>query len=149
MSRQMETLLQSRGKPFLRYSLLQVPGTAVLGVLLYMAWTGGWLDAGTAGVIMGFWVFKDVVLYPLYRPALQDTAPTGGRAMVGMEGRAITRIEGRGLVMVRGERWQAVSVDGAGTIAPGTRVRVADAHGLVLNVVPSVREPHGNESGPP
>ncbi|MEX0732759.1 MAG: NfeD family protein [Aquisalimonadaceae bacterium] len=121
--------------PLLRYSLLQVPGYLVLVVLLYMAWYQEWLDAGTAAVVMGFWVFKDAVLYPLYRPALQGPAPTGAQALVGTEATAYTVIDPRGLVLVRGERWQAQSAEGT-RIPPRTRVRVVAGRGLLLQVTP-------------
>lgn len=122
-------------KPLLWYGLIQIPGYLFLGILLYMAWSSNLLEAKTAGVLMGLWVFKDILLYPLYRPALQGSTPTGAQALVGAEARACTDIQSRGQVVIRGERWQASSGDGS-LIPAGTRVRVVSASGLTLSVEP-------------
>jgi len=121
--------------PLVRYSLLQVPGIVILGTLLVI-WVGtGWLSPAWGLLLMGLWLLKDALLYPLYRPALKGAAPTGGKALVGQRARALTPVIGTGYVGIRGERWEARSADGR-AIAQGEPVEVVSAEGLHLLVRP-------------
>ncbi|MCK8515668.1 hypothetical protein M0534_04920 [Methylonatrum kenyense] len=121
--------------PGIRYTLLQVPGLVFLGTLLWIAWDRGWLGSETAGLLLLIWVVKDVLLYPLYRPALRGPAPSGGSALVGMQARVRRRLAPVGQVTLFGEVWRARSSDDA-PIESGERVTVVAAKGLTLMVVP-------------
>lgn len=121
-------------RPWLRYTLLQVPGLILLGALLYAGWNRGWLGGDLAVLVMLLWLLKDVLLYPLYRPALQAPGASGGAALIGCEGLARSDLAPEGFILIRGERWQARSHDGS-VISQGTPVRVVAANGLRLQVV--------------
>ena len=122
-------------KPLTRYVLLQIFGWAsvLLVVLLLLRW--GWINTTAAVVVVVLWLVKDVLLYPLYLPALtvESAVSPGVEAMVGRAGHCRTEVNGRGMVEVQGESWLARSADGT-RIAPGLRVEVVGHDGLVLHV---------------
>jgi len=122
-------------KPLTRYALLQALSWALvlLAVLLLLRW--GWINTTAAGVVIVLWLAKDVLLYPLYLPALaaESAVSPGAEAMVGRLGTCRTEVNGRGMIEVQGERWLARSADGT-RIAPGLRVEVVGHDGIVLQV---------------
>lgn len=122
-------------KPLTRYALLQILGWALvlLVVLLLLRW--GWVNTTAAGVVIVLWLAKDVLLYPLYLPALaaESAVSPGVEAMVGRTGHCRTEVNGRGMIEVQGERWLARSADGT-RIAPGLRVQVVGHDGMILQV---------------
>lgn len=122
-------------KPLMFYALLQIPGwaLALLVVLVLLRW--GWIGTTTAGVVLGLWLAKDILLYPLYRPGLAvgSAASPGVEGMVGRVGQCRTEVNGHGMVLVQGERWLARSADGT-RIAPGLRIRVVGHEGFILKV---------------
>ncbi len=121
--------------PLLRYCLLQVPGIAFLGALLWWLLSHGWMQPATAAWIMVLWLAKDVALYPLYRPALQRGPGYGTRALEGRRARVVGELAPRGQVRVQGELWAAVSNDGR-SVPVGRFVRITGARGLTLEVEP-------------
>jgi len=117
-----------------RYALLQILSwSVVLLVVLLLRW--GWINTTAAGVVIVLWLAKDVLLYPLYLPALaaESAVSPGVEAMVGRVGHCRTEVNGRGMVEVQGERWLARSADGT-RIAPGLRVEVVGHDGMILRV---------------
>ena len=121
--------------PLSRYCLLQVPGIVFLCALLWWVISHGWMRLDTAAWILGAWLIKDVVLYPLYRPALEDGPRYGTAALVGAVARAVGPLTPRGRVRVGGELWSAVTADGR-EVPSGRPVRVVGARGLTLRVEP-------------
>ncbi len=119
--------------PVIRYTLLQVPGWLLLVMLLWIAWDSGWLSSEITGLILLLWLLKDLLLYPLYRPALQGPSPSGGSALVGMRARVHRRLAPVGQVRVFGEIWRARSADGQ-PVESGAWVTVIAAEGLTLTV---------------
>lgn len=128
--------------PAIRYTLLQVPGLLFLGSLLWIAWDRDWLGSGMVALILLLWLVKDVLLYPLYRPALRGPAPSGGSALVGMQARVRRRLAPVGQVTLFGEVWRARSGDDT-PIDVGERVSVIAADGLTLTVVSARNERTG------
>jgi membrane-bound ClpP family serine protease len=96
---------------------------------------GGWINTTAAVVVIVLWLVKDVLLYPLYLPALaaESAVSPGVEAMVGRVGNCRTEVNGRGMIEVQGERWLARSADGT-RIAPGLRVEVVGHDGMILQV---------------
>lgn len=122
--------------PLPKYMLMQVPGALLLGLVLLILRAEGWLETGTALIIIVVWVLKDALLYPFYRHALRDARPQGVDALIGERGTCLTEINGAGLVQVRGEHWQARSATDA-RLSTGNAVRIVDYEGRVLLVVPA------------
>jgi membrane-bound serine protease (ClpP class) len=83
-------------------------------------------------VVLGFAAIG-ISLVRLGLAAQRQPAVTGQTGMIDQLGRTVTTIEpgGVGRMIVRGENWQATSVD---AIPEGTRVRVTGIDGLVLRV---------------
>lgn len=125
------------------YTLLQLPGLALLLIGLSWAIDRDWLEPLQAGLAVLVWVLKDVLLYPVYRPALAPPPTPGGGALVGASAVVTVALTPRGQIRVAGERWSAV-LEGhrSGPLEPGhglpagSRVRVVAARGLVLVVAP-------------
>lgn len=127
--------------PLLRYWLLQLPGIALLGALLYGALQAGWIDWLTFGAILAAWVAKDALLYPFVRKAYAaGEAPHPRERLVGREGQTVQALdsENSGYVRIGGELWRARLDPAADADAalPGTRVRVQAADGFTLRVTP-------------
>lgn len=126
-------------RTLIRYCLLQLPGTVLVGVILYVLWAADVIGTGLASALFGLVVLKDALLYPLYRPVLEKPLPpVGAQALVGERATARTDIAGQGLVHVRGELWQAHTGDGT-LIPAGAPVTIVAARGLRL----TVRRTHG------
>lgn len=119
----------------LRYTLLQIPGWALVGLALTLLLHWEWLDRTAAAIVLGLWLLKDVLLYPLYRPALAvgDATAPGVAALRGYRGWCRTHVNGHGLVEIHGERWLARAVDGRG-IPPDSCIEVVDHEGMTLLV---------------
>ncbi len=122
------------------YSLLQIPGISVVGLIAYAGWHFGWISPIVAGVIIGAWLLKDVVMYPFVAPAYasmlaSSAAPSGPAALIGLAGETVQPVSADtpGFVRVRGELWQARAKAGA-EIEKGTHVTVEAAEGRVLIV---------------
>jgi membrane protein implicated in regulation of membrane protease activity len=116
-----------------RYCLLQVPGLLFLLALIGLALHQGWIDAATAGLVVGLWVLKDAALYRFYRPSLEDGPRVATEVLVGQRGKVTRRLSPIGLVWVGGESWTARMPDNAMTEA-GQQIRVVGASGLTLIV---------------
>lgn len=100
-----------------------VRGLPSLGVHLY--W---WATALVAALLAGW----DAFTYVMGTRALDREIVSDLESMVGLEGIAAARLSPQGVVQVRGELWQAASVDG--DIEKGARVRVVAQEGLKLKV---------------
>ncbi|MDX1634257.1 MAG: NfeD family protein [Marinobacter sp.] len=118
-----------------KYILLQIPAAVLVALLLIFLHREGWVDLTWTLVVMAGWLLKDALLYPFYRRALEGAPPQGMAALVGETATCLTPVDRRGLVRLRGEHWQARSVDGD-TLAVGRRVRVVSHQGRVLLVKP-------------
>ncbi|MEA5446696.1 NfeD family protein [Gammaproteobacteria bacterium AB-CW1] len=116
-----------------KYTLLQIPGLILFGIIVYLLYQWDWISDRLAMLLLLLWVIKDVLLYPLYRPALEGGHDPGAVGMVGLTGVVRTDLDPVGLVEVAGERWRARSVDGQ-TITAGERIEVKDAERLILLV---------------
>ncbi|MCC5858829.1 MAG: NfeD family protein [Ectothiorhodospiraceae bacterium] len=124
----------------IRYTLLQIPGLVLAAALLWWGVSLGWLRLHAALVLFLLWLLKDILLYPLYRPALERRVPHGARALVGRSATVSVGLNPVGRVRVASESWRA-RCRGGEPVPAGRRVRVVDARDLMLIV-----EPH--EPGP-
>jgi len=125
---------------FVRYALLQLPGIALL--VLILVFVQRWVDL-PAWVFWGsiaIWVVKDVILYPIVRRAYDWDHPQGVNSMVGAQGIAKERLASSGYVQVRGELWKAELLEGRPPLEKGEHVRVVGVCGLELVVQPGDEE---------
>jgi len=124
------------------YALLQVPGTLIAGLLLWLAFHWGWLSLPWAVGLLLMWVGKDILLYPLVRNVF-DPLRAPGPPLVGACGVVEAALTPHGLIRLEGELWQAEPFQPGEAIGAGTPVRVRSARGLVLLVeAEPASEPH-------
>jgi len=119
--------------PLLRYILLQIPGLALISILLWFLWSKGWVSAITAGLIILALVIKDIIFYPFYKKAMQPGPTDMVTRMHGAEALVRTPLDPEGHVSVRGEIWQARNI-GKKPLFPGDRVVIVGHRGLTLYV---------------
>ncbi len=124
----------------LRYVLLQVPGFLLVLALLWIAWSNEWISAFTFFLVILILIFKDVLLYPFYKSALQPGPTDMASKLHGAEALVRLPLDPVGQIYIRGEIWKARSV-GDVPIPSGTRVVVTDHNGLTLQVRPVRDEP--------
>jgi membrane protein implicated in regulation of membrane protease activity len=117
-----------------RYALLQVPALALLVVLLIIV--KRWVDLPQWFVwgLIGFWVAKDVILFPFTWRAYAQDRFRGANSMVGTRGITEERLAPSGYVRVHGELWQAEVMGDSPPIERGVSVRVQGIRGLTLLV---------------
>jgi membrane-bound serine protease (ClpP class) len=84
--------------------------------------------------IIGFWIVKDVVLFPFVWRAYDWERSGRSRSMIGERGIAKERLAPRGYVQVHGELWRAVVINGETPIERGQSVKIVQMDGLTLFV---------------
>ena len=120
----------------LKYTLLQLPALILLVFLLFLV--RHWVDIPVWLIwgIVGFWLAKDVILFPFTWRAYDKNAPGNADSMVGLRGIAQDRLAPSGYVQVHGELWQAEVVGDSKPIDKGEGIRVQGTRGLTLLVQP-------------
>ena len=123
-----------------RYILLQVPGTALLVLILIQL--RNWFDLPAWSVygLVAISVAKDVILFPFVWRAYDWDRQEETNSMVGRRGIAKERLAPSGLIQIRGELWKAKVVGGSPPIEKGEAVRVEEMRGLTLLVRPYKEE---------
>ncbi|WP_035243672.1 NfeD family protein [Desulfonatronovibrio hydrogenovorans] len=122
-------------KPPVLYTLLQIPGFLLLGIIVRFVWDQAWISAWTGWLIVSAWIIKDIAFYPLYRKALKSSPQSVIARLHGSRAVVCTALDPKGQVTLRGEIWQAVNLNGD-LLEPGTLVVVEDNTGLTLQVRP-------------
>lgn len=127
---------RSSARILVRYTLLQLPGLALLILILILVQQ--WVDLPTwifwSSIVV--WVAKDAILYPFVWRAYDQDRPQGANTMVGVRGIAKDRLAPSGYVQIRGELWNAELMEGNPPIEKGEDVRVRGVRGLTLIVQP-------------
>lgn len=124
---------------FARYWLYQIPGTVLAAAVLFVLVRWELITRGVAGLLFGFWVLKDLALFPVTRVGYERGGrPHGGDALLGAVGvvREEVPASGTGWVRVGPELWRARRQDGGEALPAGAKVRVVALEGLVLGVEP-------------
>ena len=123
----------------LRYALLQVPGLALVVLILILVRQWVDLPACFAWGFVAFWVGKDVLLFPFVWRAFDRGSP-GAHSIVGAQGIVEEPLAPSGYIRVRGELWQAEMVGDGPPIGRGEIVCVRGIRGLTLLVQPGNEE---------
>ncbi|WP_305045816.1 NfeD family protein [Geoalkalibacter sp.] len=122
------------GRILLRYALLQLPALGLLaaGLNLLSRW---WeLPRIVPWLVLGGWLLKDVLLFPLvWRAYDPDPAPLTN-TLVGREGQVVREFAPLGLITIQGELWRARPAPNTAPPPCGGRVRVLAMDGLTLVV---------------
>lgn len=117
----------------IRYSLIQLPGMLLVGLVLIVIHSRFHLPAWAGWLIFVLWVLKDGILFFFLWPAY-DNQSRDVYSLVGHTGVAASDLNPKGRVRLHGQTWPARTLDGSGPIPVGTRVRVVDRQGLLLRV---------------
>jgi membrane protein implicated in regulation of membrane protease activity len=125
-----------------KYVLLQIP-EAIL-VVLILAGLHHWEQVSLMTTIgLGLaWLAKDVILYPILRPAYEPGPGHGTEMLIGASGTATDELAPRGMVRVGSELWSA-EVASEGSISKGSAIVVEEVDGFTLLV--RSRSPEGDE----
>ena len=123
-----------------KYFLLQLPGQVAFILILLLA--RQWLETPAYLIwgLLGFWVGKDIFLFPfLWR--FHDPNQYPDRFwMDGRNGFTLTRLNPDGYVQVQGERWQAGIYEGQSFIEQSEAIRIEAVNGLKLTVRPCTED---------
>lgn len=122
-------------KVLTRYLLLQVPGWALLLLVMVAlrAWRG--LPVWLVVAVVAAWIAKDFVLYPFVKSAYDPAqARSPADLLVGARGIAEQDLDPEGYVRIRGELWAATC--GTGFVKHGEAVRVSRVDRMRLIVEP-------------
>lgn len=128
---------RDRRSSFRKYVLLEAPGWALAAAILGLFVYQGNLSLALAGLLLGLWVGKDFVLYPVLRVAYEDGNPGGTDGLVGALGTARERLDPEGYVRVGSELWRAVVARDRAPVEAGAAVRVLEVRELTLRVEPA------------
>jgi membrane-bound ClpP family serine protease len=118
-------------KVLLKYSLLQLPGLALLILILLLL--RHWIDipAWAEWTIISLGIIIDVIMYPFVWHAYDKDNPD---SMSGSQGIAVDRLSPSGYVRINGELWRAKIIEGDSAIEKGEAVTVKSINGLTLIV---------------
>jgi membrane-bound serine protease (ClpP class) len=119
---------------YLRYILLNIPGLVAVILILIIIQHWVVLPVWLFWSIIGFWIVKDVVLFPFVWRAYDWERSGRSRSMIGERGIAKERLAPRGYVQVHGELWRAEVINGGTPIERGQSVKIVQMDGLTLFV---------------
>ncbi len=119
-----------------RYVLLQVPGTALLVLILIQLRNWFDLPAWSVWGLIAISVAKDVILFPFVWRAYDWDRQREAHSMVGRRGIAKERLAPSGYIKIRGELWKARVVEGGPPIEKGEAILVEEMRGFTLLVRP-------------
>ena len=118
-----------------RYILLEIPPLLLFAGFLQLLRMLTGLPLWVAGIVLGGWLIKDVILFFYTWPAYDATS--GDRfSLLERTGIAVDDLNPEGYIRIRGERWRARAEADRGGIEAGQQVRVLDQEGLTLIVEP-------------
>ena len=126
--------IRHRSMSLFKYTLLQIPGWIILGLLLLWLWN--WLEfsAWIAIGILAVWVVKDFILYSFIRTAYESSSKTGTGLLIGSRGIARESLDPQGYIHTSGELWRAEIGPDQPPIPSGAAVRIKSVRGLTLIV---------------
>lgn len=128
---------ESKRRIVVRYALFQIPDILILVLILFvLRWLidpRSWLY----GIIVGLWIIKDVLMFPLVWRAYDRPHPGDAKSLIGTEGIAEEQLNPSGYIRVHGELWQAEVMGKKAPIEKGETVLIEGVYGLTLLVQPN------------
>ena len=119
-----------------RYALIQLPGLAVLVLVMFMLQWWVNIPMWLLWTIVLLSVVKDVILFPIVWRAYDKDSANHANSLTGLLGTSAERLSPAGHIRVRGELWRVEVVNADLPINKGTPVRVIGSRGLTLIVEP-------------
>ena len=120
-------------KTFIRYLLFQIPGFVMVVTVLLVFYHKEWIGLKAALSLLGIWIVKDMVFFPLLRHSYSVENHTGIEQLFGEIGFAIQKLSPEGYIRLRGELWKARSITGE-VIEQESKVKITGGEGLLLFV---------------
>ncbi len=121
----------------IKYVLLQIPMTVLIGVILFWIRNSTGLSVWIICTILGIWIAKDGILFFFVWPAYEDQPQNDKLSMIGRLGIAREDLAPSGYIRVNGTLWKArLSENAAGYVEQGSEVRILGRDGLTLEVAP-------------
>ena len=114
----------SRGRLILRYTLLQLPGYAMLILLFILLKRIVGFPEYILWGSLGLWVGKDIVLFPFVGRYYDPGYPKDWFSMIGRQGVVHQPLAPKGSVCIKGELWAAETLDTGIAIGSGRAVVV-------------------------
>jgi membrane-bound ClpP family serine protease len=128
----------STRRVFARYLAFEAPSWLALGAVLWLLNRVWELSLPVAALVLGLWVVKDLVLFPVLRVAYEPAGGSGGtESLLGALGSVTSELSPEGWVRIGAERWRARIAREHAPLPVGAAVRVIAVEGLVLRVEPS------------
>jgi membrane protein implicated in regulation of membrane protease activity len=125
-----------KGRTLLRYTLFQIPDLILLSLGLAAAVRWWNLPVLAAYALVGLWIAKDIVMFPIVRIAYESHSSSGVEGIRGALGVVTQALGPVGYVRLGSERWRAELLDRDGSASEGSAVRVVEVRGLTLVVEP-------------
>ena len=121
----------------LKYSLLQLPGLALLIIILILL--RHWINIPNWAMwtLISLSLIVDVIMFPFVWRAYDKG---NQNSMSGSQGVAVDRLSPSGYVRINGELWRAKVFEGNSAIEKGEVVMVKSMHGLTLFVQSDKKE---------
>ncbi len=121
---------------YFRYILLNIPEFVAMVLILIVIQYWVVIPVWLLGSIIGFWIVKDVILFPfIWRAYDWDRAGRSG-SMIGKRGVVKDKLAPAGYIQIHSELWRAEKIGEGPPIEEGQAVRVKKIEGLTLFVVP-------------
>jgi membrane protein implicated in regulation of membrane protease activity len=130
------TLRNISKRIYIRYVCLNIPAfvATILILIILQHWI--FIPVWLFWSIIGFWIAKDIFLFPFVWRAYDWERPGRSYSMVGEHGIAKERLAPSGYIMVHGELWRAEQIGEGPPIEVGQSVRIKKMEGLRLFVEP-------------
>ena len=125
-----------RHRTIIRYVLLQLPGYALLILILGLLRSFIELPGYATWSIVGLWIVKDIVLYPVVGRFYDPDYPKDWFSMIGLTGIAQEPLNPKGYIRVKGELWKAKVLDKEVKVNAGESIIIRGIDGLTLLVEP-------------
>lgn len=117
-----------------RYLLFQIPGWALLALLLVLLESRGLVPFWATVAILAAWIVKDLLLYPFLRRAYEVDERSPLEQLIGERATVVEPLAPAGYVTIRGELWRAEASDAAQPVGREAAVVVRAVRGLTLLV---------------
>jgi len=124
------------------YTLLQIPGWLLAGLVLLLSHIHFHLSAWAACILFALWLLKDIILFFFLWPSY-DNQSADVYTLIGEQAVTTTDLTPGGKVRLRGQTWKAKAEPTSSPILAGSKVDITARQGLLLIVRPADKKSRG------
>lgn len=121
----------------MRYALFQLPDLLILILILLISRHFLKISESAIFVIIGFWILKDIALYPFVGRYYDPDYQKDRFSLVGKKGTVKKPLKPKGKILIKGELWKAEVLDKDIAVNIDETVVVHEIKGLKLLVMPA------------